>query len=70
MINNNKIMKCFSALLMLLATSFSFAQGFDEEVIDNTPAGPIDNYVILVLFLALLFAFYKIRRVGSEKVFC
>jgi len=66
MINNSKIMKNYYALLMLLVTSMSFAQDFDDDVVDNTPVSPIDNYIVLALFFALLFAFYKIKSVVRE----
>ncbi len=60
--NNNKIMKRFSALLLLLATTASFAQdeGFEEEVIDN--ASPIDTNIWLLLFVGLGYVFYKYRK--------
>lgn len=63
MMKNSKILKNCYALLMLLATSVSFAQEFDDDVIDNQPVTPIDNYVFLALFLALLYAFYIMKRV-------
>ena len=66
---NPKTIKTFSAILLLLATSATFAQTFDDDVIDNTQASPIGSYIILALFLALLFAFYKMKRIGKEKVF-
>lgn len=64
---NPKTTNTFCAILLLLATSATFAQTFDDDVIDNTQANPIDNYIILALFLALLFAFYKMKRIGKEK---
>ncbi len=65
--NNPKITMTFFTTLLLLATTAAFAQTFDDDVIDNTQANPIDNYIILALFLALLFAFYKMKRIGKEK---
>jgi hypothetical protein len=61
MIKNQKNIKTFYALLMLLATSVSFAQdeGFDEEVIDN--ASPIDTNIWLLLLVGLGYVFYKYR---------
>lgn len=67
MMKNSKIIKNCYVLLMLLATSVSFAQEFDEDVVDNQPVSPIDNYVILVLFLALLYVFYIMKRVGFRN---
>ena len=62
MIKNQKNIKTFYALLMLLATSVSFAQdeGFDEEVIDN--ASPIDTNIWLLLLVGLGYVFYKYRK--------
>ena len=69
MMNKSKIVKILFVILILFASSASFAQDFEDDVIDNTPAGPIDNYVILTLFLGMIYAFYKMKRVGCEKVF-
>jgi hypothetical protein len=66
---NPKITKTFFATLLLLATTATFAQTFDDDVIDNTQATPIDNYIILALILALIFAFYKMKRIGKEREF-
>jgi hypothetical protein len=65
MINKNKITKRFSALLMLLATSVSFAQvvddtGFDENVQDNPL--PIDTNLWMLLLVGLGYVFYKYRK--------
>jgi hypothetical protein len=61
MINNNKIMKRFSALLMLLATTATFAQedtGFEENVVDN----PIDTNIWVLILVGLGYVFYKYRK--------
>ncbi|CAN1489764.1 hypothetical protein MCEGE10_00176 [Flavobacteriaceae bacterium] len=63
MINNNKIMKRFSALLMLLATTASFAQvgddtSFTEDVVDN----PIDANIWMLILVGLGYVFYKYRK--------
>ncbi len=63
MINNNKIIKRFSALLMLLATSASFAQGFDDDVVDNQ--SPIDSNIWLLILVGLGYVFYKYRKLRS-----
>ena len=62
MIKNQKNIKTFYALLMLLATSVSFAQdeGFEEEVIDN--ASPIDTNIWLLLLVGLGYVFYKYSK--------
>jgi hypothetical protein len=62
MIKNQKNINTFYALLMLLATSVSFAQdeGFDEEVIDN--ASPIDTNIWVLLLVGLGYVFYKYRK--------
>ena len=62
MIENQKNIKTFYALLMLLATSVSFAQdeSFDEEVIDN--ASPIDTNIWVLLLVGLGYVFYKYRK--------
>jgi hypothetical protein len=60
---SSKIIKNFSAILMLLATSISFADtppGFGNDVLDN-PA-PIDNYVWVLLLVGLGYVFYKYRK--------
>ena len=67
MMKNSKILKNCYSILMLLATSISFAQDFDEDVVDNQPVSPIDNYVILALFLALLYVFYIMKKVGYRN---
>lgn len=67
MINNSKIIKNYYALLMLLVTSMSFAQDFDDDVEDNPPVSPIDKYLVLALIFGLLFAFYKIKKNVREK---
>ena len=62
MIENQKNIKTFYALLMLLATSVSFAQdeGFEPEVVDN--ASPIDTNIWLLLLVGLGYVFYKYRK--------
>jgi hypothetical protein len=65
MINNNKIMKRFSALLMLLATTATFAQdgddtGFGDNVVDNPL--PIDTNLWMLLLVGLGYVFYKYRK--------
>jgi hypothetical protein len=65
MINNNKITKRFSALLMLLATAATFAQdgddtGFGDNVVDNPL--PIDTNLWMLLLVGLGYVFYKYRK--------
>ena len=61
MINNQKTRNTFSAILMLLVTSVSFAQDFEEEdVVDNT--APIDSYVWVLILVGLGYVFYKYRK--------
>ena len=69
MIKNQKNTKTFSAILMLLATSVSFAQneGFDPEVIDN--ASPIDTNIWLLLLVGLGYVFYKYSKLRKYNRF-
>ena len=69
MIENQKNIKTFYALLMLLATSVSFAQdeSFDEEVIDN--ASPIDTNIWLLLLVGLGYVFYKYSKLRKYNRF-
>lgn len=69
MIKNYKIMKLTFAILLLLITSKTFsATDFDDNVVDNPVVAPIDNYIIIVMLLGLLFAFYKIKTVVAKKL--
>ena len=69
MIENQKNIKTFYALLMLLATSVSFAQDedFEEEVIDN--ASPIDTNIWLLLLVGLGYVFYKYSKLRKYNRF-
>ncbi len=69
MIENQKNIKIFYAILMLLATSVSFAQdeGFEPEVIDN--ASPIDTNIWVLLLVGLGYVFYKYRKSGRYNRF-
>jgi hypothetical protein len=65
---NFKIIKYFSAILILLVTSVSFAQpGFDStggtDVVDNQ--APIDNYLWVLILVGLVYVFYKYRKLRS-----
>ena len=63
MIKNQINIKTFCALLMLLVTSASFAQDFDDEVVDN--ASPIDTNIWVLLLAGLGYVFYKYRKLRS-----
>ena len=67
MIKNQINMKTFCAILMLLVTSASFAQGFDEEVIDN--ASPIDTNIWVLLLAGLGYVFYKYSKLRKYNRF-
>ncbi len=63
MIENQKNIKTFYALLMLLATTASFAQGdtgFTEDVVDN--GAPIDTNIWVLILVGLGYVFYKYRK--------
>jgi hypothetical protein len=63
MINNNKIIKRFSALLMLLATAATFAQdGDDTGFGDNVGDNPIDTNIWVLILVGLGYVFYKYRK--------
>lgn len=57
---SSKITKTFSALLILLATSASFAQGFDDDVVDNV--APIDTHIWVLIVVGLGYVLYKYRK--------
>jgi hypothetical protein len=61
MINNNKITKRFSALLMLLATTATFAQD-GTEFVDNVGDNPIDTNIWVLILVGLGYVFYKYRK--------
>ncbi|CAN1501453.1 hypothetical protein MCEGE10_00513 [Flavobacteriaceae bacterium] len=64
MINNQKIRKIFSSLLMLLATTATFAQDteFPIDVVDNP--SPIDTNLWVLILVGLGYVFYKYRKSG------
>jgi hypothetical protein len=63
MINNNKIIKRFSALLMLLATTATFAQVDDDTgFVDNVGDNPIDTNIWVLILVGLGYVFYKYRK--------
>jgi hypothetical protein len=57
---SSKIIKTFSAILMLLATSVSFAQDFEEDVVDNV--APIDTHIWVLIVVGLGYVLYKYRK--------
>jgi hypothetical protein len=63
---SSKIIKTFSAILMLLATSVSFAQDFEEDVVDNV--APIDTHIWVLIVVGLGYVFYKYRKLRSYEL--
>ena len=63
---SSKIIKTFSAILMLLATSVSFAQDFEEDVVDNV--APIDTHILVLIVVGLGYVFYKYRKLRSYEL--
>ena len=66
MINNQKNIKTFYAILMLLATSVSFAQDFDDDVVDNV--APIDTHIWVLIVVGLGYLLYKYRKLRSYEL--
>lgn len=62
-----KKLKHFFATLMLLIANVSFAQGFDDNVVDN-PTVPIDNYVWMLLLIGSVYVFYKYKKLRSYEL--
>ena len=60
---SSKIIKNFSAILMLLANSVSFAQDFEEDVVDNV--APIDTHIWILIVVGLGYVLYKYRKLRS-----
>lgn len=65
--NNNKIMKTFFAIALLLVTSFSFADelppDFDSaDGVQDVQVTPIDTYIWLLIVVSLGYVFYKYRK--------
>ncbi|MEO0037913.1 MAG: hypothetical protein RIQ59_1124 [Bacteroidota bacterium] len=63
-----KILK-FTFLLMLMNSFSLLAQdptGFNDDVVDNAPVAPIDNWIPFILFSAIIFA-YKITSKKSNQ---
>ena len=76
MMKNSKITKIVYTIIGLITTVFVFGQdgdgsppGFDDDVIDNEPISPIDDYLILGVIIAVLFAIYSIQRNNSLRDF-
>jgi glucose uptake protein GlcU len=63
---SSKIIKTLSAILMLLATSVSFAQDFEEDVVDNV--APIDTHIWVLILVGLGYVLYKYRKLRSFKL--
>lgn len=70
--NNNKIMKTFFAIALLLGTGFSFADelppDFDiEDGVQDAPGTPIDAYLWLLIVISLGYVFFKFKK-DTKKV--
>ena len=63
---NSKITKIVYTIVVFLTTVFVFGQdepaGFGDDVVDNAPVSPIDNYLFVGIVIAVLFAIYSIQR--------
>ena len=69
--NNSKILKKLCAILILLATTISFAQPPEFDSPGTTGANnvqdatPIDSYVWVLILVGLGYVFYKYRKLRS-----
>lgn len=64
--------KSYITLFFLFATFILFAQpgtgspdGLEEP--DAAPAAPIDNYILLLAIVAIIFAFMRFRAIQANK---
>jgi hypothetical protein len=65
-----KILK-FTFLIMLMNTLSLFAQdptGFNDDVVDNAPVAPIDNWIPFLLFIAIIFAYLITSKKSNQKI--
>jgi len=64
---NSKITKIVYTIVVFLTTVFVFGQEtgpaeFGDDVVDNAATSPIDDYTIVGVVIAVLFAIYSIQR--------
>ena len=70
----NTALKYYTAALYLCSTFVLFAQPGDtapgglEGDGDTTPGAPIDNYVIVLAIIGLIFVFIKLRAVQKNSI--
>ena len=73
----NNLLKYYIAAAYLCSTFVLFAQpgsgssGGDLEdngATDTTPAAPIDNYIWVLAFIAIVFVFLKFRDIQNKKL--
>ena len=70
----NNLMKYYIATAYLCSTFIIFAQPGDGngtpgdlDTPDPDPGAPIDNYVILLAVVGILFAFMRFRAIQAKK---
>ena len=63
---NSKITKIVYTIVVFLTTVFVFGQdepaGFGDDVVDNAPVSPINDYLFVGIVIAVLFAIYNIQN--------
>ena len=64
---NSKITKIVYTIVVFLTTVFVFGQEtgpteFGDDVVDNAATSPIDDYIIVGIVIAVLFAIYSIQN--------
>lgn len=70
----NTALKYYTAAFYLCSTFVLFAQPGDtapgglEGDGDTTPGAPIDNYVIVLAIIGLIFVFIKLRAVQKNSI--
>ena len=72
MIKNFKITKVIYTIIIVLITSATFADdlppAFDNnDVEDNAPAAPINEYIVETFVVGMFIAFYGIRKNRQVK---
>lgn len=66
-----RVKKHFITFFCLCFSKIIFAQdlpSFDDNVIDNTPAAPIDNSVYVLLFVALIYGLHKLKKPSKNSI--
>jgi len=59
--------KIFNILVFISASAFAVPKGPPPPGVPPPPGLPIDGGVVVFLFVALLYAFYKIYKIQIKK---